>query len=94
MEKECFNVKGRRRRVRAHWLVSHYWHSKRFHMMRLFGWVIPMIHTNRGTKTALNASCTLQDVSYSSQPFEIIWNCGCGNGNGDSEGDGESLKEM
>jgi len=35
------------------WITTHLFHAKRFHMADLWGWQIPMVHTNRGPKAAL-----------------------------------------
>ena len=35
------------------WIPTHLWHAKRFHMQRLWGWKVPLLHTNRGAQAAL-----------------------------------------
>jgi hypothetical protein len=58
-----------------HWMSSHVWHAKRFHMRDLWGWQVPLLHSNRGTKAALRLvmqdhKCLVQDVTWRSQP---VW---------------------
>ncbi|KAG7359257.1 ribonuclease P/MRP domain containing protein [Nitzschia inconspicua] len=44
------------------WLITHYWHAKRFHMATLWdGWRVPLAHTNRGSRAALRLSQTNHD---------------------------------
>jgi hypothetical protein len=55
------------------WIATHVWHAKRFHMLDLFNWKVPMLHSNRGAKAALRLgqeSCVVQDATWCNQP---IW---------------------
>jgi hypothetical protein len=57
---------------KIHWMTSHLWHAKRFHMDSLFGWKVPIIHINRGARASLRLAQThscLQDVTWKSQPL-------------------------
>jgi Ribonucleases P/MRP protein subunit POP1 len=65
--------------VVVHWLTTHLWHTKRCHIHNnLWGWNIPMMHTNRGPRAALRLSksgtihCLLRDVSWENQPVMYI----------------------
>lgn len=56
----------------THWLQTHHWHTKRFHMANLFQWSLPLAHTNRGITPTLRYDVTLQDSTYlTAQPIEI-----------------------
>jgi Ribonucleases P/MRP protein subunit POP1 len=35
------------------WMTTHLWHAKRFHMEDLWGWKVPLVHTNRGARAIL-----------------------------------------
>jgi hypothetical protein len=35
------------------WMTTHLWHTKRFHMEDLWGWKVPLVHTNRGARAIL-----------------------------------------
>ena len=56
------------------WLPTHIWHAKRFHMETLFGWKVPMLHTQRGAKAALRLvreeHCVIQDVTWRTRTIE------------------------
>ena len=58
---------------KMHWLPTHLWHAKRFHMHDMFGWRIPLQHTNRGsraTERLLRQGRTLlQDITWRMQPI-------------------------
>ncbi|CAB9503700.1 CobW domain-containing protein [Seminavis robusta] len=60
----------------CYWMTTHIWHSKRFHMAKLWGWQIPIVHTNRGPKAALRlireGKTLLQDVTWSRAAQPII----------------------
>ena len=56
---------------RVQWIATHLWHAKRFHMEALWGWQIPVAHTNRGARATLRLSrthCLIQDVTWERQP--------------------------
>ena len=64
------------------WMMTHLWHAKRFHMASLWGWRVPIAHTNRGARAVLRLTserrssldrplCTLQDLTYCRQPVTI-----------------------
>ncbi|KAL7565136.1 hypothetical protein ACA910_021517 [Epithemia clementina (nom. ined.)] len=57
----------------CHWIPTHLWHAKRFHMEQLWGWKVPMLHINRGAKAALRlcreGKCLVQDTSWRMQPI-------------------------
>lgn len=60
----------------AHWMTTHLWHSKRFHMAALWGWQVPMVHTNRGPKAALRlireGKTLIQDATWRmAQPMVV-----------------------
>lgn len=54
------------------WLATHLWHAKRFHISpKLFGWSIPLINCNRGSRASLRLAtstrypkCTIQDGTW------------------------------
>ncbi len=56
----------------SHWLETHLWHSKRFHMttggLPIYNnWCVPLCHTNRGTRAALRlvqSKSTIQDATW------------------------------
>lgn len=55
-----------------HWLATHVWHAKRFRMESLWGWKVPMLHTNRGCDAAVRLSrdkCLIQDATWCTQPL-------------------------
>lgn len=59
----------------VHWIPTHIWHAKRFRMHDLWGWQVPLLHTNRGTKAAVrlvskDQKCLVQDVTWRAQP---VW---------------------
>ncbi|KAG7355220.1 ribonuclease P/MRP domain containing protein [Nitzschia inconspicua] len=55
------------------WLVTHYWHAKRFHMATLWdGWRVPLAHTNRGSRAALRLSQTNHDDSTDSNEGRYV----------------------
>ena len=62
----------------VNWLTTHLWHTKRCHIHHnLWGWNVPMMHTNRGPRAALrlsqtNEHCLLRDVSWETQPAMYI----------------------
>ena len=56
------------------WIETHLWHRKRFVMTNLFGWCVPIQHSNRGARAAIRlskTSCTLQDATWECRPIEI-----------------------
>lgn len=62
------------------WVATHIWHAKRFHMETLWGWKIPVAHTNRGARAALRLSqthCLIQDVTWERQPIHVEFRTGC-----------------
>ena len=70
------------------WLETHIWHAKRFYMCSLGNWRIPLMHTNRGTQSALRLvkfnpnhettgpGCIILDHTYMHQPLIRIGNSG------------------
>eukprot|EP00956_Cyclotella_meneghiniana_P024097 scaffold48070_cov74-Cyclotella_meneghiniana.AAC.2 len=49
------------------WIPTHHWHTKRFHIAKLFGWSVPLIHCNRGCRAAIRLAgekCTVQDATW------------------------------
>ena len=58
-----------------HWMVSHLWHAKRFHMKTLWGWRIPLCHSNRGARAIFRLEkenrCALQDITWKRQTVTI-----------------------
>ena len=61
----------------THWMSTHLWHAKRFHMERLWDWQVPMMHSNRGAQAALRLcreKCVVHDATWCRQP---LW-FGCG----------------
>lgn len=61
----------------VHWMTTHLWHAKRFRMATLWGWQIPMVHTNRGPKAALRlireGKTLIQDVTWKmAQPIVMV----------------------
>ena len=57
----------------THWIPTHIWHAKRFRMHDLWGWQVPLLHTNRGTQAAVrlvskDEKCLVQDVTWRVQP--------------------------
>jgi hypothetical protein len=61
--------------TRIHWMVTHLWHAKRFHMESLWGWRVPLCHSNRGARAALRLQdegrCSIQDVTWKRQSATI-----------------------
>lgn len=61
--------------TKIHWMVTHLWHAKRFHMEALWGWKVPLCHSNRGARAALRFNdegrCSLQDVTWKRQSATI-----------------------
>lgn len=61
--------------IKVHWLPTHLWHAKRFHMHDMFGWRVPVQHTNRGSRAVHRllrcGRTTLQDISWRMQPIVI-----------------------
>ncbi len=62
--------------TRPHWMMTHLWHAKRFHVQTLWGWRVPVAHTNRGARAVLRLTSrekhtTLQDLSFCRQPIRI-----------------------
>eukprot|EP00980_Cylindrotheca_fusiformis_P002042 scaffold449_cov138-Cylindrotheca_fusiformis.AAC.18 len=59
-----------------YWMVTHLWHAKRFHMESLWGWKVPLCHSNRGARAALRFNdegrCSLQDVTWKRQTTTTI----------------------
>jgi len=59
---------------RTNWMTTHLWHAKRFHMEDLWGWKVPVIHSNRGGKAALRLAregkTLIHDATWRMQP---IW---------------------
>lgn len=59
------------------WMGTHLWHTKRFHMAPLWGWQVPLMHTNRGAKAALRlireGKTLLQDVTWKLAQQPIVW---------------------
>lgn len=57
------------------WIPTHLWHAKRFRMEKLWGWKVPMIHSNRGcaaAKRLIREHYTLvQDATWCMQPIVI-----------------------
>lgn len=57
------------------WIPCHVWHAKRFAMESLWGWKVPILHCNRGSKAALRlvreGKCLVQDVTWTSQPIYL-----------------------
>ncbi|CAJ1934948.1 unnamed protein product [Cylindrotheca closterium] len=59
----------------TNWMVTHLWHAKRFHMETLWGWRVPLCHSNRGGRAMLRLEqenrCSLQDVTWKRQTLAI-----------------------
>jgi ribonuclease P/MRP protein subunit POP1 len=55
------------------WMTTHIWHAKRFRMQTLWGWQVPIMHTNRGAGAALRLlkenKTLIQDVTWCMQPI-------------------------
>lgn len=65
-----------------HWMMTHVWHTKRFHMQTLWGWRVPVAHTNRGARAILRLTSrenktTLQDLTFCRQPIRIQSTTNC-----------------
>ena len=63
--------------VVVNWMTTHLWYAKRFHMATLWGWQVPMVHTNRGPKAALRlireGKTLIQDVTWKmAQPICMV----------------------
>ncbi|KAL3941037.1 MAG: hypothetical protein SGBAC_004543 [Bacillariaceae sp.] len=60
---------------KVNWMVTHLWHTKRFHMEALWGWRVPLCHSNRGGRAMLRLEnekrCSLQDVTWKRQTLAI-----------------------
>jgi hypothetical protein len=59
---------------KIHWLPTHLWHSKRFHMYDMFGWKVPLHHNGRGVRSIerllqQEGRTTLQDTTWRMQPI-------------------------
>jgi hypothetical protein len=62
------------------WMKTHLWHAKRFHMLDLWKWKVPVLHTNRGARATLRMAregvTLLQDVTWKySQPIVLDFSC-------------------
>lgn len=60
----------------AQWITTHLWHAKRFHMETLWGWRIPLAHTNRGARAVLRLvgqekRSSLQDITWKRQALVV-----------------------
>jgi len=56
-----------RRQRKNIWLETHLWHAKRFHMVDLWGYRLPMHPNDKSIKAshrAINQHCLIQDMSY------------------------------
>ena len=57
------------------WMTTHLWHAKRFHMSTMFGWRVPLIHTNRGARAVhrlvRERKTLIQDTSWRMQPLLV-----------------------
>ncbi|KAM3927757.1 ribonucleases P/MRP protein subunit POP1 [Leptodactylus fuscus] len=56
-----------RRQRKNMWLETHIWHSKRFHMMKKWGYCLadrPTMKSYRACYRAMSSHCLLQDLSY------------------------------
>jgi hypothetical protein len=61
---------ARQHQQQQHWIPTHLWHAKRFHMHDLWGWKVPLLHTNRGTRAILRLvkeHTIVQDVTWRTQ---------------------------
>jgi len=61
---------------KVQWIATHLWHVKRFHMETLWGWQVPVVHTNRGPRATLRLShthCLIQDITWERQPIFLEW---------------------
>lgn len=63
------------------WMSTHLWHAKRFHMVDLWQWKVPLLHTNRGTRATLrlarDGGTLVQDVTWKySRPIGLLISCG------------------
>lgn len=60
--------------IKANWMMTHVWHAKRFRTEHLWGWKVPVLHSNRGCAAALRLvreeKCLLQDATWCMQP---VW---------------------
>ncbi|KAH0795215.1 ribonucleases P/MRP protein subunit POP1 [Histomonas meleagridis] len=55
------------RNEKHRWLETHLWHAKRFHMVDLWDWKIPLAPTMKQTRNFIRMtaeSCTIRDISY------------------------------
>jgi hypothetical protein len=61
--------------IKPHWLPTHLWHAKRFHMCDMFGWRVPSHHTNRGYRAIerllREGRTLLQDITWRMQPIVV-----------------------
>jgi ribonuclease P/MRP protein subunit POP1 len=58
--------------IHHHWIPTHLWHTKRFHIHDLWGWKVPLLHTNRGIRATLRLvkeHPVVQDVTWRTQPI-------------------------
>lgn len=60
---------------KVHWLATHLWHAKRFHMETLWEWRVPLCHSNRGARAVLRLEqeqrCSLQDITWKRKAVAI-----------------------
>lgn len=47
------------------WMMTHLWHAKRFRMESLWGWRVPVAHTNRGGRAVLRLTSSSTSSSSS-----------------------------
>lgn len=77
---------------KANWMMTHVWHAKRFRMEQLWGWKVPVMHSNRGCAAALRLArekkCLVQDATWCMQP--IVWFRVSSQSGNDSQGDAAS----
>lgn len=65
---------------KAHWIPTHLWHAKRFHISTpIFSWSIPLMNANRGSRASLRLAtsqmtpkCTIQDATWEIDGSAII----------------------
>jgi hypothetical protein len=78
----------------ANWTMTHVWHTKRFHMETLWGWRIPLCHTNRGARAILRLEkenrCAIQDITWKRQPISLSFS----RSNDDDEDDDDDGKSL
>ncbi|KAG7194547.1 uncharacterized protein KQ657_004762 [Scheffersomyces spartinae] len=66
-ERPTGNIKYWKRQRDYVWLTSHMWHVKRFHMLKIHGWQIPLLPTQKCFKSmnrAKKQDCVIFDTSY------------------------------